>query len=276
MTNGTQYVAQIQVFDISNNILGESDAIFFYCFSDPVITIPTIENGEVGNQTVLFQGIYSQAEDEILQSFQFILYNNNKDEITRSPEIFDQTIGYEFSELESRAKYFIELKVTTVNELGATTGLIEFTPRYIAPRFQSAIELENLSKEASVFVTCNAIRIIGTPDSEPVEYENDGAVNLINNGVWFDENFRLRENWTIQMWVRDIINESAFFKLAANDGSYIRLEYENNYINMRKMLDDDYIVQSLLGENQVDATNTIYICIKHNEGNYDFSYSEVI
>lgn len=276
LSNGTQYVAHIQVFSQGDVLLGESDPIFFYCLSDPVLKIPTIVNGEVGNQTVMFEGTYNQAESEPLQSFQFILYNDNQDELTRSPEIFSQAIQFEFSELESRQRYYVELKITTVNELGATTGLIEFIPRYIAPRFDSAIELSNLPDEASVFIKCNVIRIIGIPDIDPVIYENDGAINLVDNGVWFDEGFKLRNDWTIQMWLRDVVDNSVFFKLFALDGSHIKLRLKDGYISMQKMLDDDYIVQSLLGENAVDSNKTIHICIKHIEGHYDFSYSEVI
>lgn len=276
LVNGEQYVAKLQIFNSLGDTLGESDPIFFYCLSPPVLKIPTIVNGEVGNQTVLFQGSYSQSEGEILQSYQFILYNDNQDIIATSPEIFDSNIQYEFSELENRQKYYIELKITTINELGGTTGLIEFTPRYIAPKFESAIELTNLPGEASVFIKCNVIRIIGKSDIEPVKYEEDGSVNLINNGVWFDEGFKLKENWTIQMWTRDIVDGSTFFKLVANDGSHLKLIYEDNKINMYKMLNDKYVMQTLLGDMEINSKNqTIFICIKHVNGLYDFTYKVV-
>lgn len=276
LTNGDQYVAIIRVYNNQDVLIGESNPIFFYCLSSPILAIPTIVNNEVGNQTVLFQGEYTQAEGEILESYQFILYDDNKDVLIVSPEMFDDKLEYEFSQLENRQKYFIELKVTTVNELGGTTGLIEFTPRYIAPRFESAIELENLSNEASVLIKCNVIRIIGIADTELVIYEDDGAVNLIDNGVWFDEGFKLRGNWTIQMWVRDIVDNSTFFKLIAKDDSYLKLEYKDNKLNLYKMLDDEYISQMLLGETNIDTTDqAVFICIKHIDGLYDFNYEVV-
>lgn len=276
LTNGEQYVAQVEVFSQADSIIGVSEPIFFYCLGDITLTIPTIENGEVFNQTVLFQGSYSQPQDDDIQSFTFVLYNDNKDEISRSPEIFSSDIEYEFSQLENRQKYYIELKVTTVSELGGATGLIEFTPRYIAPRFESAIEVENIPDTASVMVKCNVIRIIGEAEVEPVIYEDDGAVNLIDNVVWFEDGFKLKGNWTIQLWLRDIVDDSVFFKMIALDGSCIELKYKNNRINMKKMLDNNYITQSLLGELDIDNDKTIYICLKHIDGLYDFNYNEVI
>lgn len=277
LINGEQYVVIVRVYNNQQVLIGESNATFFYCFSYPILNIPTIVNGEVGNQTVLFEGEYSQTEGELLQSYQFILYDDNKIEISKSPETYDATIQYEFSELENRQNYYVELKVATVNELIATTGLIEFTPRYVAPRFNSAIELQNLPDEASISVKCNVIRIIGIPDIEPVIYTEDGMVDLRDNGVWFNEGFKLRGNWTLQMWFRDIISDSTFFKLIANDGSYLKLEYTNNKLNLYKMLNDEYISQMLLGGTEIDTIDQVVsICIKHIDGLYDFNYEMVV
>lgn len=276
LTNGNQYVAKVRVYDNEEILIGESDPIFFYCFSLPILSIPTIVDGTVGNQTVLFQGTYEQAENELLQSYKFILYDENQNIVSQSPELYDDALQYEFSELENRQKYYIELKVVTVNQMVASTGLIEFTARYLAPKFVSAIELENLSNEASIFVKCNVLRIIGMPDSEPVDYIDNEMIDLRSNGVWFEEGFKLNGNFTIQMWVRDIIDNSIFFKLIANDGSHIKLEYKNNKINLYKMLNDEYVVQRLLGSEDIDTTNqVVFICIKHINGLFDFSYETV-
>ncbi|MSU01927.1 hypothetical protein [Tissierella pigra] len=276
LENGKQYVAIVKVYNNANILIGESNPIFFYCFSSPILSIPTIVNGEVGSQTAMFKGTYEQSEGELLQSYRFKLYNDNQVLISESPEIYSDTIQYEFSDLESRQKYYIELQVSTINEMTHSTGLIEFTPRYVAPRFSSAIELENLSDEASILVTCNVIRIIGIPDVEPVIYTDDGMVDLRDNGVWFDEGFKLTGNWTIQMWLKDIVDNSVFFQLIARDYSKIELEYKNNKIKLYKMLDEEYIMQILIGENEISTTNNlIFICIKHINGLYDFTYETV-
>ena len=43
------------------------------------------------------------------------------------------------------------------------------------------------------------------------------------------------------------------------------------------MLDDEYVVQILLGDTYIDTTGkSVFICIKHIDGLYDFKYEEVI
>ncbi len=276
LTNGNQYVAVTRIYDSTNALIGESTPIFFYCLSTPILTIPTIVNGEVGNQTVSFQGVYTQVEGELLQSYKFILYDDNQNKISESPEIYSDAIQYEFSELENRVKYFIELITITVNELATTTGLVEFTPRYVAPRFNSSIELQNLYDEASILVKCNIIRIVGIPDIEPVSYIDD-MTDLTNNGVWFNDGFNLSGNWTIQMWVKDIVDNSTFFKMIAKDGSHIKLEYKQNKINLYKMMNEEYMLQKVIGNVEIDTASTlVYICIKHISGLFDYTYEMVV
>ena len=278
LTNGNQYAATIRVYDSNQVLIGKSNPIFFYCFSAISLTIPTIINGEVGNQSVTFKGEYYQAEDEIVESYRFVLYDDNQIEITRSPDLYDGLFSYEFSGLRNREKYYIELKVVTTNELIGTSGLIEFTARYIAPRFSSSLQLENLKEEASIYVKCNIIRIVGIPDTTPVIYTPEGEINLINNGVWFDEGFRIQGNFTLQMWVSNISEvDDYFFKLVANDGSNLRLYYKENKINLLKMSDETFVVQRLLGETLVEAPeDKLFICVKHIDGLYDFNYGKVV
>lgn len=276
LENGNQYVVKVRVYNNSNQLIGESNPIFFYCFSSPTLSIPTVINGEVGNQTVLFEGAYFQGEGELLESFRFIHYDDNRIEIAKSPEVYSDTIQYEFSGLENRVKNYIELIVVTVNGMVASTGLIEFTPRYIAPRFNSAIELENLHDEASILVKCNILRILGVAGIEPASYTEDGMIDLRDNTVTFEKGFNLRGNWTIQMWLRDINTDSIFFQLLARDKSRIELEYKNNKITLYKMLNNEYVTQMLIGNNEINTENqVVFICIKHIDGLFDFNYKVV-
>lgn len=274
LVNGNQYVALIRTYDFNQVLIGESEPIFFYCFSLPVLQIPTIVDGEVGNQTVLFSGKYYQAEDEPLQHYQFILYDDNKNILDKSPEMFDANIQYEFGGLENRQTYFIELKVFTLNEMQHSTGLIEFTVRYIVPRFNTAVTVENIPDEASIKIECNILRILGWAENEPVEYIDGEMADLRDNSVWFDEGFSIKNNFTIQMWVKEIVDNSTFFTMYARDNSNIQLRYKNNKIYLYKKLNDEYITQMLIGEQEILPTvsDIIFICIKHIDGLFDFSY----
>lgn len=278
LTNGNQYAAIVKIYDSNEVLLGESDPTFFFCFSEMHLTVPTVIGGEVGNQSVNFQGEYTQAEGELIESYRFVLYNDNKIEISRSEDLYDGELSYSFSGLSNREKYYIELKAVTLNELIGTSGLIEFTARYVAPRFSSSLQLENLKDEASIYVKCNIIRIVGIPDTKPVIFTPEGEADLTENGIWFDEGFRIKDNFTLQLWVKGLTEvDDYFFKLLANDGSHLRLDFKDNKINLMKMLDETFTLQRLLGEVVVDSPeDKIFICIKHIDGLYDFSYSKVV
>ena len=42
LTNGEQYVAIVKVYNNQEELIGESNPIFFYCLSSPILNIPTM------------------------------------------------------------------------------------------------------------------------------------------------------------------------------------------------------------------------------------------
>jgi len=275
LINGNQYVAKIRIYDINQVLLGESAPLFFYCFSYPTLAIPTIVNGEVNNQTVTFEGTYVQTEGELLQSYIFYLYNSSQYLIAQSPEIYSETISYEFSELENSETYFIELKIVTDNEMEFSTGLIEFIARYIAPRFASVIELENSPSDASVFVKCNVIRIIGVANVEPT-YITDEFIDLTNNIVEFNQGFSVTGDFDLRLWLKDIVENESFFTYESISGAKLELKLIQNMVYLYVFLNETYILQKLISEELVGiADNILFIDVKHASNLYDL-YCEVL
>ena len=278
LTNGQQYVATIKVLSQSETVVGESGPAFFYCFSDPILDIPTIVNDEVGNQTVLFEGTYTQTEGELVESYQFKLYSNNQNLLISSGAIFLQDpndpMEFEFSELENRTLYYIEFSVSTQNELFATTGLIPFTPRYVAPRFKSAIELYNQPETASVEIKCNVVRILGISDSGEPIFLGDGTVDLTSDGFTFEEGFDIKSSFTIEIWVKNI-GQGMFFKLSSNQQESIEIIREGNKLILYKILNPNYILQKLTSEIEINE-NLTYIFIQHIDGWMNFEYETVV
>lgn len=276
LTNGVQYVAILRTYDINQILIGESEPIFFYCFSCPQLTIPTIVNSQVNNQTVIFQGVYNQLENELLQSYIFILYDENKIEVAKSPTLYNvSNIQYEFT-LENNRTYHIEFKVSTVNEMEHSTGLILFTAKYIAPRFSSALTLENLSDEASVKISCNVLQIIGKPLIEPVTYIGNEMVDLRNNVVCFDDGFRVKGNHDLRLWIKDIVPSLPFYTYYSGDGSFVELKFINNRIHLYKYLNEKYILQHIISDEVMNLDdNILFICIQYINGLFDI-FTEVI
>ena len=92
LSNGGYYNAVIYTIDNSANESVPSTPVPFYCYSQPTLTITNIPATEtIGNGTYKFQGNYLQAENEQLNSYQFILYDSNKDILDRSDIIYYQS-----------------------------------------------------------------------------------------------------------------------------------------------------------------------------------------
>lgn len=276
-TNGIQYYAIIRVYDVNEVLISESDPEFFYCFSLPSLKINEIDSGQTDSQTVTFNGSYSQAEGEEIQSYIFKLYDSNKLLLAQSDEIFSDTISYEFTNLENKTQYYIELKVLTINDMEHSTGLLSFTPSYIAPRFASAIELTNNKQEASVNVDCNVIRIIGVPINEPVDFLDSGEVDITDNEIYFDRGFSLEGDFTLQLYARDIVEKSIFLEIKSKSGVSLKLHRIGNRISLFKTTKDDMLIQYLFNDLSLDlATDkTLFISLKQVRGLYDM-YTEVL
>ena len=274
LVDGKQYSITMRIYDVNQVLLGTSPVELFYCFSIPVITIPTITNGEVNNQTVSFEGTYTQSQGELLQSYIYSLYDSNQILLSQSNEMYDDLLIYEFSELENNTSYYIELKILTINEMEITTGLIEFIPHYIAPKFNSFIQLENNPQNASVKLTCNVIRILGTNDTV-ISYENNEIVDLTNNHVYFQDGFSTSGNFVVKLWVKNININEVFFKLSTRDNITLELSLINNKIHLYKMRGEDYIVQHITVENEVIPTvdDIVFIDFRQINGLYNLTYS---
>lgn len=137
LTNGGYYNAVVYTIDNANNESVASTAVPFYCYSQPVLTIDNIPATEtIENGTYTFTGTYIQQEGEILNSYQYTLYDSNKNVLSKTPLIYyetDSSLSYTFVGMSNDTSYYIELSGETVNGTHITSGVIYFTVRYIQP-----------------------------------------------------------------------------------------------------------------------------------------------
>ena len=137
LQNGNYYNAVIYTIDNSETQSDPSVPVPFYCYSTPELTIINIPaTGTISNGTYQFEGSYIQPEGEQLNEYQFILYDSNKDVLSRSDVIYyqsDSNLAYTFSGMDNDTSYYIEIKGQTVNNTEISSGLIYFTVRYEQP-----------------------------------------------------------------------------------------------------------------------------------------------
>jgi hypothetical protein len=203
LTNGIQYKYQITVWNQAGDFIN-SDWVVFKCSS-----IPEVEFTNVGeiilNDTYTFEGLYSQLEDVPIKSWQMILYNASDGVISISPVTFSEIISYEFAGFTNDTTYKVELQVYSQDNLLATTGKIEFYVQYETPKVALDLQAENVQHMGAVRLMWSVTQILGK--SENAEFvEGDTKLNVSDGKVWFDENFNIDNNFTLEMWLEAVVD----------------------------------------------------------------------
>ena len=209
LTNGGYYNAVVYTIDNANNESVASTAVPFYCYSQPVLTIDNIPATEtIENGTYTFTGTYIQQEGEILNSYQYTLYDSNKNVLSKTPLIYyetDSSLSYTFVGMSNDTSYYIELSGETVNGTHITSGVIYFTVRYIQPASFAICDLVNNCDDGYIQVSSNIVAIDGKSNPDPPIYIDDKEVDLRDSDSWveWDSGFRIQDDFTLRAWGRD-------------------------------------------------------------------------
>lgn len=208
LTNGGYYNAVVYTIDNANNESVASTAVPFYCYSQPVLTIDNIPATEtIENGTYTFTGTYIQQEGEILNSYQYTLYDSNKNVLSKTPLIYyetDSSLSYTFVGMSNDTSYYIELSGETVNGTHITSGVIYFTVRYIQPASFAICDLVNNCDDGYIQVSSNIVAIDGKSNPDPPIYIDDKEVDLRDPDSWveWDSGFRIQDDFTLRAWGR--------------------------------------------------------------------------
>lgn len=205
LINGNTYKFTITVWN-QNNESAISDWIIFNCYSTPTCNLVNIvDGGEILNSSYLFTGEYNQAEGIPIKSFLMILYNSQQEVLMVTPEIFSDTIEYEFSGFNTEDDYYIELQVRSQSDLINSTGKIRFTVRYEVPANYISLISENVSAQASVRLSWNTTQIIGKVIEGSINYIDSDIVDLTNGAIIFNEGLKDFYSFVLKIWV-ELVN----------------------------------------------------------------------
>lgn len=211
LTNGKYYNAVIQTVNGSNKS-DASQPIQFYCYTQPVITITNLpESNLIPNSSFIFEAQYTQIQGELLQQYEFNLYDLDGNLRASSDVIYlgedakvPYLFSYEFSGFNDGSVYYIEILGQTVNGTPLTTGKIEITVKYEEPNIFALISLENNMCGGYVTIKSNMIDILGKADPDPPKWvDNDTTIDLVPGSVTFDNGFDISDDFTVGIWGRD-------------------------------------------------------------------------
>lgn len=240
LKNGGYYNAVIYTIDSGNNESTASTAVPFYCYSQPVLAIDNIPATEtIRNGTYKFTGSYLQQEDELLNSYQYTLYDSNKDILSQTSLIYyesDTSLSYTFVGMSNDTSYYVELSGETVNGTKITSGLKYFTVRYIQTASFAICDLVNNCENGYIQISSNIVAIDGTSNPTPPIYIDDKEVDLRDPKSWvrWSSGFRIQDDFTMRVWGRDF-NEYQNIITLTND---INSSTTPNRIELKWMVGD--------------------------------------
>lgn len=240
LKNGGYYNAVIYTIDNGGNESSASIAIPFYCYSQPILTIDNIPITEtIENGTYKFTGNYLQLEKEILNSYQYTLYDSNKEILSQSPLIYyetDNSLSYTFVGMSNDTSYYVELTGQTINGTKISSGLRYFTVRYLQPASFAICDLVNNCEDGYIQISSNIVAIDGNSNPKPPIYIDDKEVDLRDPNAWVEwsEGFRIQNNFTMRAWGRDFNPYEKIITLTNNLNS----EEKPNKIELKWMLGD--------------------------------------
>ena len=259
LQNGIEYRARVRVGNINNQWSDFSDWIVFWVLAEPTIEITTIDynnQNRVYNQTVMFESTYTHENNELLQSYRYLLYDSNQNLIQSFREQFadgSQPLTQEITSLENGVLYYLEVKTISANGQLGTSGKVNFRPFYIAPRLFVTLTSENLSEQGAIKISANLIQIIGKlydqngDEINPldIEYVDDDWIDLTRpnyDKLIFNEGFNiLQDDFLMRIWCKNIPDNMVFLKLNSAYGRIELVKY-NDMIHAFKYINNSNVV----------------------------------
>lgn len=205
LTNGKYYNATISTINNASEFSEPSNPVAFYCYTAPVLTITNIPaSGTIEQSNYTFQGSYVQAEGELLNGYQYTLYNSNKEQISQSAILYDGLYQHTFSGMANDTSYYVELSGSTINNTLVSSGLLLFTIRYIQPASFAICDLVNNCENGFIQISSNIVSIDGKSEPDPPKYIDNKEVDLTDDGSWiqWDEGFNMQNDFTMRIWGR--------------------------------------------------------------------------
>lgn len=251
LINGGEYRARVRVRDLQNNWSSYSEDIIFYTLAPPIITFTNIDSlDRVYNQTEIFRATYYHPQNEPLQSYRFILYNQNKSLLHSFPEQFGtgmQPLVQEVAGLINGNTYYIEIRTLSQKGQEGSSGLVMFVPFYITPRLFTTLTAEPDFKQGAIKLSANILQIIMKlydPQNveipaETIVYTDDEKLDMNRPNyakLVAAEGFNINQpDFVLQIWGSDFIIDEPLLILFSDFGQLI-VTIKEEYVQVEKIL----------------------------------------
>ena len=281
LENGNVYNAEIQTIDSNDKKSAFSSKIIFCCFAEPSWNFSNLTaNQIIRNSSFSATVSYSQAQNEPLNSYQFVLYDGLSKEIFRSAKRYDTTnLSYSISGLDDSKAYFLQATGETLNGMLVDTGLVPFTVSYTQPSVFALVHLENVFNEGYIKITSNIITIEGESSPSPPTYIDNKKIDLTADGscARFSEGFSIADDFTLQCYFEKPTQNTTLIEME-NSFNKILVQYrygsfdgdsQKAYVELRAYagLECYYIMSNLI--NIPSTTDRIHLWIRRIDNVYE-------
>lgn len=268
ITNGNTYQLKVRTYNQSGQYSSWSDIVLVKALTPPDITINTIVNERIETGNPLFTSVvdFIESEGDSLYSYEYLLYKDGV-LVAYSDELTDGLLSYQFTNLENKTNYEIELVVRTV--YGNIVSLKQsFYCVFLQARLPAVIELKNNPKTGSININTYVRQIIGRIYSgDDVYYIGDEWADLHNSVVIYDKDsaFRLSGNWTTKIWARDLEDtDNMLIKFTMEDGYIVLSRWKNmfslaRYVGKLKLYELHSFIQG-----EILSTDVFYFFIQND------------
>lgn len=238
LINGKTYQIKIRTYNSNNLYSAWSDTVLVKCLTPPNLTITTIIDEKIQSPNPVMIATYFQNENDELYSYIYNLYKDGA-LISSSGVLLDKLLQYQFSNMENKTNYVIELKAKTSS--GMETSITQdFYCIFLQTKLPAVVKIENNSSTGSVKITSYVRQIRGRIYSgDDINYINGTWADLHNTTVIWDKDgaFRLDGDWTAKIWARDLeLNDVMLVKFELDDNNYIQLSRYDNMFSLSKFI----------------------------------------
>lgn len=239
LTNGTYYSAYINTFNANGDMSVNSNIVQFYCYTAPTYAFTNLPlNNIITNSSFNFEVTYNQIEGELLNSYEFLLYDAQNIEIANSGIKYvgsstppPTVISYTFSGLADNTSYYIKSIGSTINGTAVSTSSTQITVQYTQTNVFAIVQLSQNCDGGYVTVQSNLIDIEGKSQPSPPIYIGNTEVDVTGNGnyILWDNGYELNNDFTLQIWGRDFNSNAPIMTMENQNGDILTLRYCEGY-----------------------------------------------
>lgn len=250
LENSRKYSMKLRVIDVYRNPTDWSALSYFTCYETPTLVFKDLESGDkIKAPSYAATVLYSQADNERLQSYWFNLYDETLNVISTSKTFYDVpqtsdvvTLNYTFTNLSDDTTYYIRCQGTTIHGMSCDSGPIEINVDYKFYNDFQVLYLSNDHVNGRIEYQGN-FKIIW-PDEYYEEFDyDDSYIHLEDRQLNYNKGFVIEDDFIL--WLKG--------KVPYKNNTFLILYNESYNIMLESVVYDGYMKFKMTASNGLNS-----------------------